>query len=93
MSHHHATETAALRAHLLPHTHPASPPPAVSLTFRAGTVVPPLASAYAAANIHSFLQQSGGLGHLVVGPFGGQLLGSAAAVTLSDAAGNTLAST
>lgn len=64
----------------------------VTFTFRAGTVVLPGESVYVAADPGALLASRAGQGLLVVGPYSGQLLGKAAAVTVADASGATVGS-
>lgn len=59
----------------------------------AGTVIPAQDSVYAAANVAAFKQARGGQGFFVVGPFSGQLLGTAASVQLVKPDGTVVAST
>ncbi|KAL4445750.1 hypothetical protein ABPG77_008949 [Micractinium sp. CCAP 211/92] len=65
---------------------------AVQFAFAPGTVIPAQDSVYAAANVASFNQARGGQGFFVVGPFSGQLLGSAASVQLVKPDGTVVAS-
>lgn len=48
---------------------------------------------FAAANVGAFIKARGGQGLFVVGPFSGQLLGSAASVQLAKPDGTVVAST
>lgn len=58
-----------------------------------GTVIPAQDSVFAAANVGAFIKARGGQGLFVVGPFSGQLLGSAASVQLAKPDGTVVAST